>query len=132
MSETVSVTREIAAPAETVWAMVSDVTRMGEWSEECHTCEWHEEFDGPAVGAVFDGHEGSPARSRGVMVAAQAHDTVVFEGNGLPAWLIDDPRHETLCRRWLLLISTCCITNNLKARSRIGCAPTLRPRCSRC
>jgi hypothetical protein len=30
--------------------------RMGEWSEECHTCEWHEGFDGPVLGAGFDGH----------------------------------------------------------------------------
>jgi hypothetical protein len=29
--------------------------------------------------------------------------TVVFEGYDLPAWLIDDPDHETLCRRWLVL-----------------------------
>src|SRR3546814_7590353 len=29
---------------------------MGEWSTECHTCEWQEGFDGPAVGSIFDGH----------------------------------------------------------------------------
>jgi Polyketide cyclase / dehydrase and lipid transport len=31
------------------------VTRMGEWSEECHACEWHDGYDGPVVGATFDG-----------------------------------------------------------------------------
>jgi hypothetical protein len=31
---------------------------------------------------VFDGHDGWRARSRGAKVAAQAHDTVVFEGKG--------------------------------------------------
>ena len=29
---------------------------MGEWSEECDVCSWHDGFDGPTVGAIFDGH----------------------------------------------------------------------------
>ena len=32
---TFEVTVEIDAPPETVWALVSDVRRMGEWSPEC-------------------------------------------------------------------------------------------------
>jgi hypothetical protein len=48
--------RDIAAPPESVYAVISDVTRMGEWSEECHACQWHEGYDGPVVGATFDGH----------------------------------------------------------------------------
>ncbi len=51
-----SVTRDIAADPMTVWSAVSDITRMGEWSPECHTCEWQEGHDGPTVGARFDGH----------------------------------------------------------------------------
>jgi len=30
----------IAAPPEVVWELVSDITRMGEWSPECRQCEW--------------------------------------------------------------------------------------------
>lgn len=56
MNERIEISRDIAASPEAVYAAISDVTRMGEWSEECHTCEWHDGFDGPAVGAVFDGH----------------------------------------------------------------------------
>jgi uncharacterized protein YndB with AHSA1/START domain len=56
MSERLEISRNIAAPPELVYAAISDVTRMGEWSEECHSCEWHEDFDGPVVGATFDGH----------------------------------------------------------------------------
>ncbi|HVF31653.1 MAG TPA: SRPBCC family protein [Acidimicrobiales bacterium] len=52
----VEVSREIKAPPAEVWAAISDVTRMGEWSPECHTCTWDEGFDGPAVGATFTGH----------------------------------------------------------------------------
>jgi hypothetical protein len=50
------VSREVAASPEAVYAAISDVTRMGEWSEECYACEWREGFDGPVIGATFDGH----------------------------------------------------------------------------
>jgi uncharacterized protein YndB with AHSA1/START domain len=50
------ISRDIATSPELAYAAISDVTRMGEWSEECHACEWHEGFDGPVVGATFDGH----------------------------------------------------------------------------
>src|SRR5947209_18424815 len=56
MSKRLEISRDIAAPPELVYAAVSDVTRMGEWSEECHACEWHAGYDGPVVGATFDGH----------------------------------------------------------------------------
>lgn len=56
MAEKLEVSRDIAAPPEAVYAAISDVTRMGEWSEECYACEWHDGFDRPAVGATFDGH----------------------------------------------------------------------------
>jgi uncharacterized protein YndB with AHSA1/START domain len=55
MVKRLEISREIAAPPELVYAAISDVTRMGEWSEECHACEWHEGYDGPVVGATFDG-----------------------------------------------------------------------------
>lgn len=51
----VTVEREMAAPAERVWALVSDVTRMGEWSPEATGAEWLGEASGPAVGARFKG-----------------------------------------------------------------------------
>jgi uncharacterized protein YndB with AHSA1/START domain len=56
LGKRIEVSREIAASPEAVYAAIADVTRMGEWSEECVRCEWHDGFDGPAVGAVFDGH----------------------------------------------------------------------------
>jgi hypothetical protein len=48
-------TIHIEAPPEKVYAMISYVTRMGEWSPETHTCEWIEGATGPAVGARFKG-----------------------------------------------------------------------------
>jgi uncharacterized protein YndB with AHSA1/START domain len=56
MTDRIEISRDITAKPEDVYAAIADVTRMGEWSEECFGCEWHEGFDGPAVGATFDGH----------------------------------------------------------------------------
>ncbi len=56
MTTRIEASRDIAARPEQVYAAISDVTRMGEWSEECHSCEWHEGSSGPIVGATFDGH----------------------------------------------------------------------------
>jgi uncharacterized protein YndB with AHSA1/START domain len=55
MTELVSVEREVAAPPDTVWSMVSDVTRMGEWSPEAVGGRWLGGATGPAVGAKFRG-----------------------------------------------------------------------------
>lgn len=46
---------DIAAPPEQVWDLVSDVTRMGEWSPECFRCSWVGGATGPTVGARFRG-----------------------------------------------------------------------------
>ncbi len=45
----------IAAPPETLYDMVADVTSMGRWSPECQACEWIDGATGPAVGARFKG-----------------------------------------------------------------------------
>jgi uncharacterized protein YndB with AHSA1/START domain len=45
----------IDAPPEKVYAVVSDVTRMGEWSPETVKAEWIDGATGPAVGARFKG-----------------------------------------------------------------------------
>ncbi|HEX3706170.1 MAG TPA: SRPBCC family protein [Mycobacteriales bacterium] len=37
---TLEVSRDIAASPDAVYAAISDVARMGEWSEECHACQW--------------------------------------------------------------------------------------------
>ena len=56
MSRNVEVSRDIAASPEAVFAAISDVTRMGEWSPECHACEWGDGATAPAVGVTFTGH----------------------------------------------------------------------------
>jgi len=44
-----------APPAE-VWDLISDVTRIGEFSPETFEARWRHGYDGPAVGAKFKGH----------------------------------------------------------------------------
>jgi uncharacterized protein YndB with AHSA1/START domain len=55
MADQVSVSTEIAAPAEQVWSMVADVTRMGEWSPENEGAKWLGGASGPLPGAKFRG-----------------------------------------------------------------------------
>lgn len=45
----------IDAPPDAVYALVADVTRMGEWSPENIGGEWVDGATGPAVGARFKG-----------------------------------------------------------------------------
>jgi uncharacterized protein YndB with AHSA1/START domain len=45
----------IQRPAADVFAAISDVTRMGEWSPECVAARWVPPATGPAVDAVFEG-----------------------------------------------------------------------------
>ena len=48
-----SVTVHIDAPPLEVWEIVSDITRMGEFSPEVVEAEWLGDATGPAVGARF-------------------------------------------------------------------------------
>ena len=82
MSNRIEVSPDIAASPDAVYAAISDVTRMGEWSEECHACEWHEGFDGPEVGATFDGHNRNGDHewtSQGKVIEAEPGRAFAFE-----------------------------------------------------
>jgi uncharacterized protein YndB with AHSA1/START domain len=82
MTELIEITRDIAAPPQRVYAAITDVTRMGEWSDECVACEWHEGCEGPAVGATFDGHNQNGDHrwtTQGKVVEADPDRTFTFE-----------------------------------------------------
>lgn len=51
-----AVTLHINSPADKIWALVSDVTRMGEYSPEVIEAEWIGGATGPAVGVRYRGH----------------------------------------------------------------------------
>ncbi len=46
----------VDAPAEEIYGLVAELTRMGEWSPECQRVEWEDGATGPAAGAKFVGH----------------------------------------------------------------------------
>lgn len=50
-----NVTVHVDASPEQVYDLVSDVTRMGEWSPECYRCEWRDGATTAVVGARFRG-----------------------------------------------------------------------------
>jgi uncharacterized protein YndB with AHSA1/START domain len=50
------VTVRMEAPPENVWALVSDVTRIGEFSPETFEARWTRGSTGPEEGAYFKGH----------------------------------------------------------------------------
>ncbi len=52
----------IEAPPDVVYAMVSDVTRMGQWSPVCKACWWDDAAD-RGVGAWFTGRNEVPGRT---------------------------------------------------------------------
>lgn len=48
-------TIDINRSPQDVWAALTDVTRMGEWSPECVAARWVPDATGPAKGAKFEG-----------------------------------------------------------------------------
>jgi Polyketide cyclase / dehydrase and lipid transport len=84
---TQSVSTVIRRAPEEVYDMVSDVTRMGEWSPVCKAC-WWEEGDGPSVGAVFTGRNETPDRTwemKNKVVAADRGKEFAWEVQGTHA-----------------------------------------------
>ncbi|MDA8266926.1 MAG: SRPBCC family protein [Actinomycetota bacterium] len=82
MADRIEISRDIAATAAQVYAAISDVTRMGEWSEECYACDWHQGFDRPVVGAAFDGHNRHGDHewtTQGTVIEADPGRAFVFE-----------------------------------------------------
>lgn len=81
MADQVSVTKDIAAPAEKVWAMVADVTRMGEWSPENEGATWLRGATDPKPGATFRGRNRNGKKkwtSVGTIVDAQPGRLLTF------------------------------------------------------
>lgn len=77
----------IARPAEMLYDMVSDITRMGEWSPVCKA-GWWDADDIPRVGAWFTGRNETPERTwetRSEVVAADRGREFAFVVGG--SWI---------------------------------------------
>jgi uncharacterized protein YndB with AHSA1/START domain len=76
----------IAAPPLQVWELVSDVTRMGEWSPETTSCRWEKVATGAQVGARFSGSNRNGRRrwaTSCLVTAADPGRLFVFEVSSL-------------------------------------------------
>jgi len=71
-----SVTVHMEASPEEVWAVLSDVTRIGELSPETFEAEWLDGATGPAPGARFRGHVKRNGRGPTYWTKCQVTDSV--------------------------------------------------------
>ena len=87
-----SVSVDVTASPETVWSVVSDLGRMGEWSPETVRVRWKGAppgAGGPAIGATFKGTNRIGLRrwsTKGTVVAAEANRKLAWDvaSLGLP------------------------------------------------
>jgi len=90
-------TLNIAAEPATVYSLISDVTRMGEWSPECIGCEWINGSSTAVVGAQFHGHNrnsGNEWTTPNTIIAADAGSEF--------AWVVGTPDFEVCRWRFVL------------------------------
>ncbi len=85
---TVEVSVDVDGSPEAVWALITDVTRIGEWSPEC-VDGWWVDRDGPLprVGARFEGHN----RYRGGFEATASCVVSVVDRPRRFSWVVLDP-----------------------------------------
>jgi uncharacterized protein YndB with AHSA1/START domain len=87
----------VAAPPERVWALASDITRVGDWGAECVGAEWVDGAEGPAVGACFLGHQVREGREwETISVVIESEPGVSF------AWAVGDPANSSATWRYQL------------------------------
>jgi uncharacterized protein YndB with AHSA1/START domain len=87
----------VAAPPERVWALASDITRVGDWGGECVGAQWVDGADSPAVGARFLGHQVREDRKwETTSVIIESQPSVSF------AWAVGDPANASATWRYQL------------------------------
>lgn len=105
MAYPTAVSRDIAAPADKVWALVADVSRMGEWSPENTGGTWRKGATGPALGAQFKGsNKNGVRRWSTTCTVVECQPGKVFEFAvtsgplGVANWRYEFEETETGCR----------------------------------
>lgn len=63
MTTNIVVIRDIAAPADVLFTLVSDLPKMGQWSPENEGGKWVKGATGPALGARFVGENRNGKKS---------------------------------------------------------------------
>lgn len=80
----------VDATPETLYDMVCDITRTGEWSPVCTGCWWDDPTEAGTVGAWFTGHNEQPGRTwetrSQVVVAERAKEFAFVVGGTFVRW----------------------------------------------
>jgi uncharacterized protein YndB with AHSA1/START domain len=82
MGDQTDVSIRVAASPEDVYALVSDLPRMGEWSPECRRCEWTGDAQVATPGARFKGYNRRGFRrwtTKGTVVTAEPGKELSFD-----------------------------------------------------
>ena len=82
-----SVTIEIEADAQTLYGMISDLPRIGEWSPECEAVTWEGDVTTPVEGTTFMGHN---AVGPGRRIRYSRHGSVLAADHGREFTFITD------------------------------------------
>jgi acyl dehydratase len=97
----------VELPPESVYDLVSDVTRTGEWSPVCASCWWDDEAEAGQVGAWFTGRNQTTARTletrSQVVVADRGREFAWVVGGNLVRWgfhLVPSGSGTTLTETW--------------------------------
>lgn len=81
---------DVAADAESLYEMLTDIGRTGEWSPVCISCWWEDTDQAGAVGAWFVGRNEQPDRTWEtrslVVVADRPHEFAWVVGGGFVRW----------------------------------------------
>ena len=89
----------IDRPVAEVFAAVSDITRMGEWSPECVACRWADGVEGPAVGSKFSGDNVAKAGPITLKKWTTTSEITACEPNAVfEFWPRGTPRGDTSSR----------------------------------
>ena len=84
--------RDLAATPAQVWAVLSDPTRVGEWSHECHTVTWIDGYSRAEVGAKFRGNnqvKGFRWSRTCTITELEPERLLVYRTSGRPAARLD-------------------------------------------
>ena len=101
-----------------MWELISDITRMGEWSPETYRARWLDGATGPAVGVRFRGYNRrpflqrwsttptirvcDPERGLAFALGIRDHDFVVWRYRLEPAGTGTDVIESVTVRGWAL------------------------------
>lgn len=105
---------DIAAPAERVWELISDITLMPRFSGELQRVEWAEGFDAASLGARFQGTNRHPAIGEWTTTS----QIVDFDPPRSFGWAVGDPGLPAAI--WLFEVFPAGMGSRLRYTARLG------------